>query len=186
MCIRDRRSTNHAFTEKSKNPHGLVPNTPSLHVGDIVYLISDKEKSRACRYLVVSIVLPWCFIKKFRGFQLGATSYKVKLSECYAVPPSVLVPDDSGPQASQDQDDEPSQVTPALPAVSVPPETPAPALPELTSMLSDEVQFPSSACGDTTLDAPIGVPPLLALQEELRTIATAPDQALSSLSLIHI
>ena len=41
------RSTNHAFSEKSKNPHGLVPNTPSLHVGDIVYLISDKDKSHA-------------------------------------------------------------------------------------------------------------------------------------------
>ncbi|XP_068703830.1 uncharacterized protein [Montipora foliosa] len=92
----------------------------------------------------------------------------------------ILVSDHSGPQASQDRDDEPSPVTPALPAASVPPESPAPAPPELTSVPSDEVQFPSSACGDTTLDAPIGVPPLLALQEEPRTIATAPDQALSS------
>ncbi|XP_015778686.1 PREDICTED: uncharacterized protein LOC107356595 [Acropora digitifera] len=188
------RSTNHEFSEKSKNPHSLVefseksknphslvPNTPSLHIGDIVYLISDKDKSRARdRYLVVSIDLTWCFVKKFRGSQLRATSYKVKLSECYAVPPSVIVSDHSGPQASQDQDDEPSPVTPALPAASVPPESPAPVPPELTSVPSDEVQFPSSACGDTTLDAPIGVPPLLALQEEPRTIATAPDQALSS------
>ena len=174
-------STNHAFSEKSKYPHGLVPNTPSLHVGDIVYLISDKDKFRARdRYLVVSIDLPWCFVKKFRGSQLRATSYKVKLSECYAVPPSVIVSDHSGPQASQDQDDEPSPVTPALPAASVPPESPAPARPELTSVPSDEVQFPSSACDDTTLDAPIGVPPLLALQEEPRTIEPAPDQALSS------
>ena len=96
----------------------------------------------------------------------------------------ILVSDDSndsGPQASQDQDDEPSPVTPALPAASVPPESPAPAPPELTSVPSDEMQFPaSSPCGDTTLDAPIGVPPLLPLQEEPRTIATAPDQALSS------
>ena len=107
------RSTNHAFSEESKNPHGLVPNTPSLHVGDIVYLILDKDKSRARdRYLVISIDLPWCFVKKFRGSQLRATSYKVKLSECYAVPPSVIVSDHSGPQASQDQDDEPSSVTP--------------------------------------------------------------------------
>ena len=96
------------------------------------------------------------------------------------MPPSVIVSDLSGPQASQDQDDEPSPVTPPLPAASVPPESPAPAPPELTSVPSDEVQFPSSACGDTTLDAPIGVPPLLALQEEPRTIAPAPDQALSS------
>ena len=97
------------------------------------------------------------------------------------MPPSVIVSDHSDPQASQDQDDEPSPATPALPAASVPPESPAPAPPELTSVPSDEVQFPaSSACGDTTRDAPIGVPPLLALQEEPRTIATAPDQALSS------
>ena len=96
------------------------------------------------------------------------------------MPPSVIVSNHSGSQASQDQDDEPSPVTSALPAASVPPESPAPAPPELTSVPSDEVQFPSSACGDTTLDAPIGVPPLLALQEEPRTIATAPDQALSS------
>ena len=34
----EQRSTNHASSEKSKNPRGLVPNTPSLHVGDIVYL----------------------------------------------------------------------------------------------------------------------------------------------------
>ena len=176
------RSTNHAFSEKSKNPQGLVPNTPSFYVGDIVYLISDMDTSRARdRYLVVSIDLPWCFLKKFRGSQLRATSFKVKLSDCYAVPPCYSVRSLWSP-GSQDQDDEPSPVTPALPAASVPPESPAPTPPELTSVPSDEVQFPSSACADTTLDAPIGVPPLLALQQEPRTIATAPDQALSSCS----
>ena len=95
----EQRSTNHASSEKSKNPRGLVPNTPSLHVGDIVYLISDKDKSR---YIVVSIDFPWCFVKKFSGSQLRATSYKFKLSEGYATSPSVIVSDHSGPQASQD------------------------------------------------------------------------------------
>ena len=99
----EQRSTNHASSEKSKNPRGLVPNTPSLHVGDIVYLISDKDKSR---YIVVSIDFPWCFVKKFSGSQLRDTSYKFKLSEGYATSPSVIVSDHSGPQASQDQDDE--------------------------------------------------------------------------------
>ena len=77
----EQRSTNHASSEKSKNPRGLVPNTPSLHIGDIVYLISDKDKSRARdRYIVVSIDFPRCFITKFSGSQLRATFYKVKLS----------------------------------------------------------------------------------------------------------
>ena len=94
----EQRSTNHAScSEKCKNPRGLVPNTPSLHVGDIVYLISDKDKSRARdRYIGVSIDSPWCFVKKFSGSQLRATSYKVKLSECYATSPSVVVSDHSG------------------------------------------------------------------------------------------
>ena len=119
----EQRSTNHASTEKSNNSRGLVPNTPSLHVGDIVYLISDKDKSRVRdRYIVVSIDFPWCFVKKFSGLQLRATTYKVKLSECYATAPPVIVTDHSGPQASQDQDDEPSSVTLAVPAASVSPE----------------------------------------------------------------
>ena len=177
----EQRSTNHASSEKSKNPRGLVPNTPSLQVGDIVYLISDKDKSRARdRYIVVSIDFPWCFVKKFSGSQLRATSYKVKLSECYATSPSVIVADHSGPPASQDQDDEPSPVTPAVPAASVLPESPPPAPPELTSVPSDEEQFPSSTCDDTTVEAPIGVPSLPVLQGEPSTSATAPDQALPS------
>ena len=118
---------------------GLVPHTPSLHVRDIVYLISDKDKSHARdRYIVVSIDLPWCFVKTFSGSQLRATSYMVKLSECYAVPPSVIVPNHSGSQAPQDQDDEPSPVTSAVPAAPVPPESPLPAPPEPTSVPSDE------------------------------------------------
>ena len=149
--------------------------------GPNVYLISDKDKSRARdRYIVVSIDFPWCFVKKFSGSQLRASSYKVKLSECYATSPSVIVSDHSGPPASQDQDDEPSPVTPAVPAASVSPESPPPAPPELTSVPSDAKQFPSSTCDDTTLDAPFGVPSLPVLQEEPSTSATAPDQALPS------
>ena len=173
----EQRSTNHAPSEKSKNPRGLVPNTPSLHVGDIVYLISDKDKSR---YIVVSIDFPWCFVKKFSGSQLRATSYKFKLSEGYATSPSVIVSDHSGPQASQDQDDEPSPVTPSVTAASVSSASPPPAPPKLTSVPSDKDQFPSSTCDDTTLDAPIGVPSLPVLQEEPSTSVTDPDQALPS------
>ena len=45
----------HSFSEKSKNPGGLVPNSPQLPVGDLAYLVSYKDKSRARdRYIVVS------------------------------------------------------------------------------------------------------------------------------------
>ena len=80
------RSSNHPLSkkcEKSKNPCGLV------------YLVSDKDKSRSrdC-FIVVSTVLstdPWCFVKKFSGSQIRASSYKVTLSECFPVPPSIVV-----------------------------------------------------------------------------------------------
>ena len=60
----------------------------SLNVGDLVYLYSDKDKSRArSRYLIVTVDGEWCYIKKkFTGNQLRANSYKVKLKECYKVP----------------------------------------------------------------------------------------------------
>ena len=112
------RSTNHAHSKKSKNPRGLIVNTPPLQVGDIVYLFSDKDKSRARdRYVVVSIDTPWCFVKKFRGSQLRATSYKVKLSECYSVPSSVIVSSPPSHPSLPDMNDEP----PVTPAVFPPP-----------------------------------------------------------------
>ena len=58
--------------------------------------------------------------------------------------------------------------------------SPPPAPPELTSVPSDEDQFPSSTCDDTTLGAPIGVPSLPVLQEEPSTSVTDADQALPS------
>ena len=87
------RTENHHYSAHSKNHTGLAPQTPTLQVGDIVYLYLDRDKNRARdRYIVTNIDGTWCFIKKFTGSQLRATSYKVKLSECYAVPPSLAVP----------------------------------------------------------------------------------------------
>ena len=81
------RTDNHPYSEKAKNNRGLVPSNSPLQVGELVYLVSDRDKSRARdRYLVTSTNGIWCYIKKFTGSQLRAISYKVKLSECYAVP----------------------------------------------------------------------------------------------------
>lgn len=79
------RQENHKYSEKSKQPKSLH-NHVKIQVGDLVYLYSEKQKLRARdRYLVVSVDGDWCFIKKFVGSQLRATSYKVKCSECYRV-----------------------------------------------------------------------------------------------------
>ena len=60
---------------------------PPLQVGDLVYVKSHRDKSLAHdRYIIVSIDGELCFIKKFSGSKLRATSYKVKLAECFTVP----------------------------------------------------------------------------------------------------
>ena len=89
-----------------------------------------------------------------------------------AVLPSVIVSDHSGPQASQDQDD--SSILRRDSSLSTYRVT--------SSVLSDKEQFPLSTCDDTTLDAPIGVPPLPVLQEGPSTSVTTPGQALPSCS----
>ena len=171
------RSTDHTFSKKSKNPCSLVPNAPPLRVGDIVYLVLDKDKSRARdRYIVVTVDPPWCVVKKFSGSQLRATSYKVKLSECYTVSPSVVVSNHPGHPASRDKDDEPSPVTPAVPPAPVHPELPPPAPPELTTVPSDEEQVTSLASEDTALDVPIRKPSPAVVQDESHTCVAAPDQ----------
>ena len=77
----EQRLSNHPDSERSKAPlHNRRP-TPVIDVGDLVYLHSDRNKSRARdRYLVVAIDLPFCDIKKFIGSQLRSSSYRVKLT----------------------------------------------------------------------------------------------------------
>ena len=80
------RLQNHEHSQISKSPRGKDALVPMIQVGDLVYIISDRSKSQARdRYLVTSIDNNWCYIRKFSGSQLRASSYKVKLSECYLV-----------------------------------------------------------------------------------------------------
>ena len=80
------RRQNHPYSEKAKNPGMRSPGVTPIDIGDLVYLHSDGDKSRArSRYLVVSIEGDWCCVRKFVGSQLRSTSYRVKLTECYKV-----------------------------------------------------------------------------------------------------
>ena len=80
------RLQNHEHSQISKAPRGKDAPVPTIQVGDLVYIVSDRSKSQARdRYLVTSIDNNWCYIRKFSGSQLRASSYKVKLSEIYLV-----------------------------------------------------------------------------------------------------
>ena len=77
------RLENHPHSVRAKCPSGRLPD---LHIGDIVYLRSDLNKSRSRdRYLVVSVNLPWCNVRKFAGSQLRQNAYCVKCTDCYNV-----------------------------------------------------------------------------------------------------
>ena len=163
-----------------RTPRGLVSNSPQLQVRDLVYLVADKEVSGCDRYIVVSTEPPWCFVKKFSGSQLRASFYKVKLSECFPVPPSVVVSNHPGLPVYQYMDEEPLPLSPAAPAAPVQPPLSPPAPPELTTMPSDDEQSSSLASADTTLDVPFYIPSPVIIPEEPCTNVVATDQSSSS------
>ena len=87
------RCINHRYSAASKaaGSHSHSLSNQHIQESDLVYLISDKDKSRArARYLVVEIDGEWCRVKKFVGSQLRAASYKIRVSDCYKVPTDML------------------------------------------------------------------------------------------------
>ena len=83
----EQRLSNHPLSEKSKNPLQKPFCQHNLEVGDIVYLNSDRNKSKARnRYLLVSMDGSWCYVRKFVGSQLRSVSYRVRKYDCYRVP----------------------------------------------------------------------------------------------------
>ena len=100
--------SNHPDSDCSKAPLRNRHPTPLIDVGDLVYLHSDRNKSRARdRYLVVAIDPRFCDIKKFIGSQLRSSPYRVKLTECFKVPSDLADPLHAPYQCrGQDSDDE--------------------------------------------------------------------------------
>ena len=93
LAKQEARQANHPFSKAAKGGYRPQAPVPPLQVGDLVYVKFDRDKSRARNhYIIVSIDGKWCFIKKFSGSQLRATSYKVKLAKCYAVPHTLPPP----------------------------------------------------------------------------------------------
>ena len=128
------RTSNHTSSE---NHCCLLPQAPELQVGDLVYLIPDKNKSQSCDlYIIVKVDGRWCFVKKFRGSQLRAFSYKVKLSDCYAVPPTNVITSRPTVPPPQDDDDVPDHTNVDRSPDPVPLHPLPPAPPEITNPLT--------------------------------------------------
>ena len=81
------RVSNHPSSERSKCPPLRLAQRTKVKPGDLVYILSDRDKTRSRnRYLVSSVDGIWCYIRKFSGAQLRQAPYKVKVTECYKVP----------------------------------------------------------------------------------------------------
>ena len=67
----EQRIANHHHSEKAKAP--ITKNLPAEHitVGELVYVYSDRNKTRAHhRYLVIEVTGSFCNIRMFVGSQL--------------------------------------------------------------------------------------------------------------------
>ena len=65
----------------------------SLKVGDLVYIVSDGDKTKAReKYLVTDLCSDnMCLVRKFKKSQFWSRSYKVKMWELYPVVPTTLL-----------------------------------------------------------------------------------------------
>ena len=82
------RLVNHPHSETSKAPRSDLRSSPSITVGNLVYLYCDLNKSQSRdRYLVVLVDGKWRNVRKFVGSQLRNVSYRVRKNECYKVTP---------------------------------------------------------------------------------------------------
>ena len=92
------RSHNHGPSSTSK-AHGKGPLPSSgLGVGDIVYLASDKDKTKTRdKYVVCKVSGNECSVRKFTKTQFRSRLYDVPLQQCYPVSPTFLQPSPSGP-----------------------------------------------------------------------------------------
>ena len=96
LAIDDRQIIVKQHFERVQN-HGRSSKPQMCHrdsvvtVGDLVYIASDKDKTKARdRYLVVQVDDTHCRIRKFSKSQFRSKSYNVKLSDCYLVDATTL------------------------------------------------------------------------------------------------
>ena len=105
-------------SEKSKAHLAQVARSPSVAIGNLVYLYCVRNKSRGRgRYLVTSIDGAWCQVRKFFGSLLRSTTYLIKRAECYKVPmdASPSLPHHTGSARFDTDDEDDTSMPPASP-----------------------------------------------------------------------
>ncbi|CAB4042176.1 Hypothetical predicted protein, partial [Paramuricea clavata] len=96
---------NHLPSAKSKATGILGYPTPTISVGDLVYLTRDKDKLKAReKYLVIDIdPSKMCHLRKFTSSQFRSKVYLVPMADCYPLKPSVVAQPSQGPVRGQDE-----------------------------------------------------------------------------------
>ena len=81
------RSLNHGASALSKSEGKGSYTLPHIQVGDLVYIVSDGDKTKAReKYLVTDLCSDnMCLVRKFTKSQFRSRSYKVKMCELYPV-----------------------------------------------------------------------------------------------------
>ena len=88
---RKSRLNNHMASAKSKALGYRPTLLRDFDIGQLVYLINDKDKTRSRdKYIVTAVSDNNCQIRKFTKNQFRAKTYHVKKSDCYTIRPTVL------------------------------------------------------------------------------------------------
>ena len=141
------RIQNDPYSERCKDLTRTYSTPKSISVGDLVFLPADHDKTQPrSRYLVVSVEGPYCFVKKFSGNQLRASSYKVKTIECQRIPSDFPVATHT-PRDNLQSDDDDLPIDPPIPPVDV--------LTALTLPMFDDLPQPLQDTRDDGLDNPV-------------------------------
>ena len=179
------RLRNHPASEKSKAAGSVLPVSPAMQVGDLVYITSDSSKTCARdRYLVVSVDGLWCNIRKFTGSQLRSTSYRVKLTECYRVPDQTAsIPHLAHKCCSTDDSSSiDEELPPTTPSLSSQPQPPPPVPIELSEP-RDQQNSPGSIeeHQPSGLDPPVFpvTPPLSLTDDQILPVDPPNEESLS-------
>jgi hypothetical protein len=118
---------------------------PDIGIGDLVYLHSDRNKSRSrSRYLVVSIEQDWCSVRKFTRTQLRSMSYRVKRTECYKVPHYDILTEESHDTDRESDDDDHNDIAVDMPRPPALPGIPQPIGPQPPLHQEDEGSTPAT------------------------------------------
>ena len=99
------RSLNHGPSALSKSHGKGVSLSHNISVGDLVYVKSEKDKTKSRdKYLVISVSNNRCSLRKFTTNQLRAQSYDLPIADVYPIQSSVLL--HSSPQHVRGLDDD--------------------------------------------------------------------------------